>query len=60
MDLAKMGRGASFMTISIGNIKEIPDFHKSISTPDGGLYLFGGNTSQGKTSRIMKFDFKSR
>lgn len=38
---------------------KIPEFHKSISTPNGDLYLIGGGIpeSSNKSPKIFKYDF---
>lgn len=38
---------------------KIPDFHKSIATPNGDLFLVGGNLADNgiKSQKIYKYDF---
>lgn len=40
----------------------MPFFHKSISTPNGDLYLIGGSlpNSNSKSQKIYKYDFENR
>ncbi len=40
---------------------KIPDFHKSIATPNGDLYLIGGNLPDSgmKSQKIYKYDFSN-
>jgi len=39
----------------------IPNFHKSITTPNGDIYLTGGRNPDGnKSNDIYKFDMRTR
>jgi hypothetical protein len=53
------GSSNQFEQIKLDIGFKIPYFHKSISTPNGDLYLIGGTIPQSviKSQKIYKYDF---
>ncbi len=59
--MAYLGSGGSkpsFTALELQGSYPIPDFHKSIITPQGEIYLTGGRDQEGKkSSQIYYLDF---
>ena len=49
----------SFQAINLNINFNIPDFHKSIATPNGDIYVIGGSLGDNglKSQKIYKYDF---
>ena len=48
----------NFSSIDLDITFKVPQFHKSIATPSGDLYLVGGSLSNNlKSQKIYKYDF---
>ena len=57
LHLLDLGLGSQFKAIKLDIGFKIPFFHKSISTPNGDLYLIGGSIPSVKSIKIYKYDF---